>query len=160
MAMVVRSIFGREKSGFVDFRSPANFLGDYCVIDFDGLIYPSDEARMLSRIHHIDLSLGSLETGIDEVKTDELNRMALNQTHEDCLHCVYMPYCGTDIIDDLSRYDRVDVIKQESWFCRRQMFVFDFIFSKIVSQDREWLDVFLCWIDRTSSPTQAYELFQ
>ena len=115
MAMIVRNIFAKEVSGFVDYRSPAGYLGDFCVIDFDGTIYPSDEARMLSRIRHMDLSMGNLSEGIDESKLQILNQSAIHQVNQDCIHCAYMPYCGIDIIDDMSRYRRFDVIKQDSW---------------------------------------------
>ena len=160
MAMIVRNIFAKEVSGFVDYRSPAGYLGDFCVIDFDGLIYPSDEARMLSRIKHVDLSVGNLAEGIDETKLQQLNQSAIHQVNQDCIHCAYMPYCGIDIIDDMSRYRRFDVIKQDSWFCNRQMYLFDFIFSKIESKDRAWMDIFLRWIARDTNQSHAYELFQ
>jgi len=158
-ALLVRSIFGHEPSGFVDLRSPSRFLDDYCVVDFDGKLYPSDEARMLSRIKYVDLSVGQLSTGINQAKVDELNFAAMNQVHEDCIHCAYMPYCGIDLVDDMSRYQRIDVIKSNTWFCNRHMFLFDFIFSKIKTKDRGWLDVFLRWAQKTPDPSHAYALF-
>ena len=65
LSLLVRSIFAGLEHGFVDFRSPARFAHDYCVVDFDGTIYPTDEARMLSRTRYVDLAIGSLENGID-----------------------------------------------------------------------------------------------
>jgi len=158
-SLVIRKIFSKEPNGFVDFRSPSRFLNDTCVIDFDGEIYPSDEARMLSRIRHIDLSVGNLESGINEDKLSVLNDGGINQFHEDCIHCAYMPHCGIDIIDDISRYKRFDVIKQETWFCNKQLFLFDFIFSKVITKDKEWLDLFLRWMKRSTTPSNAYDLF-
>lgn len=159
LANLVRSIFGHLKSGFVDLRSPSRFLDDYCVIDFDGKIYPSDEARMLSRIRHVDLSVGHLDGGINRQKLEELNFSAMNQVHEDCTHCAYMPFCGIDIVDDMSRYGRMDVIKANTWFCRRHMFLFDFIFERIANRDRAWLDIFLRWVQQSAKPSHAYDLF-
>ena len=156
---LVRSIFINEQHGFVDFRSPANFLQDYGVIEFDGKIYPSDEARMLSRIGHVDLSVGHISTGIDEKKLAELNFNALHQVNPDCLHCAYMPFCGVDVIDDMSRYNRIDIPKPDTWFCNRQTMMFDLIFSKIIEQDRRWLDVFLKWIFRGRDGSRGYEVF-
>ena len=96
---------------------------------------------MLSRTHHVDLAM-SLSSGIDENKALDTNLWAENQTNPDCMHCVYQNYCGIDIVDDMSRYNRFDVIKKDTWFCNRQMFLFDFIFDKVERQDREWLDIF------------------
>ncbi len=159
LANLTRSIFGHRKSGFVDLRSPSRFLDDYCVIDFNGKIYPSDEARMLSRIRHVDLSVGHLDGGVDRQKVEELNFSAMNQIHEDCTHCAYMPFCGIDIVDDMSRYGRMDVMKADTWFCRRHMFLFDFIFERAANRDREWLDIFLRWAQQSMQPSHAYELF-
>ena len=159
LANLTRSIFGHRKSGFVDLRSPSRFLDDYCVIDFNGKIYPSDEARMLSRIRHVDLSVGHLDGGVDRQKVEELNFSAMNQIHEDCTHCAYMPFCGIDIVDDMSRYGRMDVMKADTWFCRRHMFLFDFIFERVANRDREWLDLFLRWAQQSMQSNHAYELF-
>ncbi len=159
LAMMVRSIFVNARHGFVDFRSPSRFLQDYGVIDFDGRVYPSDEARMLSRIGHVDLSIGHMRTGIDEKKLAELNFNALHQVNPDCIHCAYMPYCGVDVIDDISRYNRVDIPKGDTWFCNRQTMLFDLIFSKVIERDRIWLDVFLKWIFRGHDEARGYEVF-
>lgn len=159
LALMVRSIFAGLPSGFVDLRSPSRFASDYCVIDFDGTLYPSDEARMLSRTRTIDLSIGTMAAGFDEDKLSALNKHAINQVHPDCLHCTYMPYCGIDVVDDISRYGRMDTPKHETWFCRRQMSLFDLIFEKVASKDRRYLDMFLKWIYRRADPPPTYELF-
>ena len=159
LSMMLRSIFAELPHGFVDFRSPSRFLEDYCVIDFDGKIYPTDEARMLSRTRHIDLAVGHMRDGVDPTKVQDLNFHAINQVNQDCQHCVYMPHCGIDIIDDISRYGRVDVPKHETWFCNRQMMLFDLIFEKVIQKDRRWLDAFLKWIFRGARITPSYEVF-
>jgi His-Xaa-Ser system radical SAM maturase HxsB len=159
LALQLRSIFAGAESGFVDYRSPSRFGLDYCVIDFDGQIYPTDEARMLSRVHHVNLSIGSLAEGIEKSRNAELNAGAMHQGNPDCVHCAYLPYCGIDVIDDLSRYGRVDLPKDNTWFCRKQISLFDFIFGRIAARDREYLDLFLKWIYRREDPPPTYELF-
>jgi His-Xaa-Ser system radical SAM maturase HxsB len=159
LSLMVRSIFGGLAHGYVDLRSPARFASDYCVIDYDGTLYPSDEARMLSRTRSIDLAIGSMESGFDEGKLAELNRNAINQVHPDCVHCAYLPFCGIDVIDDISRYGRSDIPKHETWFCRRQMSLFDLIFEKVAAQDAGYLSVFLKWLYRRNDPPPAFELF-
>ena len=159
LALLVREIFTNSTRSFVDYRSPQRFLNNYLVIDFDEQIYPSDEARMLSRTKHVNLAMGDLKTGINEAKLNEVNVWAENQTHPDCMHCAYQSFCGIDIVDDMSRYQRFDIIKKDTWFCNRQMFLFDFIFEKVEQQDREWLDIFLKWISRSNEPITSYELF-
>lgn len=159
LSLLVRRIFAGLSHGFVDFRSPGRFGEGYCVIDFDGTIYPTDEARMLSRTRHVDLSIGALSSGIDREKAAPLNLHAIHHVDPDCQHCAYMPFCGTDPIDDISRYGRIDIPRHETWFCNRQMMLFDLIFEKVISQDKKWLDVFLRWIFKSTSPPPAYEVF-
>lgn len=159
LSLLVRSIFGGLRHGYVDLRSPSRFASDYCVIDFDGTLYPSDEARMLSRTRSADLSIGSMASGFDADKVQVLNWHAINQSHPDCTHCAYMPYCGIDIVDDISRSGRIDVPKLDTWFCRRQMNLFDLVFEKVASQDRRYLTVFLKWLYRREDPPPTFELF-
>ena len=132
----------------------------YCVIDYDGSIYPTDESRMLSRTRQVDLCIGSLSDGIDDEKVSVLNSSAVHHVNEDCIHCAYMPYCGIDIIDDMSRYRRFDLPKNDTWFCRRHMFLFDFIFEKVSRSDTKWLRLFNDWIHRSQQTSNALEIFR
>jgi len=119
----------------VDLRNP-NLLGeDSVVIDYDGRLYPTDEARMLARIGRIDLSIGNAAHGIDYARVAHLNASALNNFDPDCIHCPYQPFCGTDTIDDVSRYGRIDLPRFETWFCARQLAVFDKIFAMLYTRD-------------------------
>ena len=43
-----------DADSHVDLRAPNFFASDYIVIDHDGVLYPTDEARMLSRIGRVD----------------------------------------------------------------------------------------------------------
>ena len=97
--------------------------------------YPTDEARMVTRVGQIDLSIGSVVEGIDQNKLATLNREASNDFKEGCIDCVYQAYCGVDLIDDLSRYGRIDHPKHLTDFCRRHLAVFDKAFSMIYSSD-------------------------
>jgi hypothetical protein len=51
------------------------------------------------------------------------------------MHCPYQAYCGVDVVDDLSRYGRIDLPKHETSFCRRHTFVFGKIFELLYSAD-------------------------
>ncbi len=160
VADLVRKVFTGGKGAFVDFRSPADFLKDLAVIDFDGSIYPTDEARMLTRTRHVDLSVGDIFQGLDEAKIDALNADAMNETHSDCVHCAFLPYCGIDVIDDLSRYKRIDLPKADTWFCNKQTFFFDWIFDKVRRDDVTWLSIFSRWVHQKPSPPGNLDIFR
>lgn len=125
--------FGAD--GHVDLRNPSFFASDYIVIDHDGTFYPTDEARMQSRIGRIDLSVGNVRDGLDRAKIDTLNSSSLNNFDPDCIHCAFQPFCGSDVIDDISRYGTIDMPRTETWFCRRHTALFDKVFELLYRDD-------------------------
>lgn len=131
----LRRVLRSGHNHHADLRNP-NIIGhSYVVIDHDGKFYPTDEARMVSRVGQFDLSMGDVFSGIDRDKIDMLNAEALNNFHPDCVHCPYQAFCGVDLVDDLSRYGRIDLPKHLTDFCQRHTYIFDKIFSLIYSVD-------------------------
>jgi radical SAM protein with 4Fe4S-binding SPASM domain len=108
---------------------------DYIVVDHDGTVFPTDEARMLSRSGVIDLSIGTIAEGWNTKARDMLNRHASNDDDPACRRCAFQPYCGRDLIDDIARYGRIDLPREETEFCRRHLHLFDFMFSLIYDPD-------------------------
>lgn len=143
----------------VDLRNP-NFLGDdYLVIDHDGQIFPTDEARMLYRTKRVDLGIGHVSSGIDQEKIDALNQFSLNTFDADCIHCAFQPYCATDIVDDLSREGRIDLPRGETWFCKRHMSIFDKAFELLYSEDQATQYSLAAWLGLSMwSPAQLRKL--
>jgi His-Xaa-Ser system radical SAM maturase HxsB len=131
LELSLRRIFAPSHNGHVDLRTPNPAALDYIVVDYDGRLYPSDEARMLARIRHTDLAIGSLEHGIDYGKARTLTWNQFNEVHEDCIHCAFGPFCGSDVIDELARYGRIDLPKHTTWFCRSQTARFTMIFEML-----------------------------
>lgn len=131
----LRRIFKPGLERHVDLRNPNPIGTDYLLVDYDGKFYPSDEARMLARSGIIDLSIGDLQSGIDEARKQLMNRSASNTFDPDCQRCAYQPFCGRDLIDDLARYGRIDLSRTETEFCRKHRGIFDFVFALIFSDD-------------------------
>ena len=135
LSIVLRRIFRPNTERHVDLRNPNPMGIDYLVVDHDGTLYPTDEARMLARSGVIDLSIGDVRSGIDLSKRDLLNRYVTNQFDPACSRCAYQPFCGRDVVDDISRYGRINLPRQETAFCRRHMHLFDLAFRLIYSAD-------------------------
>ncbi|WP_237741158.1 His-Xaa-Ser system radical SAM maturase HxsB [Novosphingobium sp. B-7] len=136
-SIALRRIFYPGRERHVDLRSPNPMGVDYIVVDYDGTVFPTDEARMLSRSGVIDLSIGTIADGWDTDARDTLNRHASNDEDPACKRCAYQPYCGRDIIDDIARYGRIDLPREETEFCRRHLHLFDFIFKLIYDEAPE-----------------------
>lgn len=86
---LLRRVFHGTANGHVDIRNP-NILGaDYILIDYDGQFYPTDEARMLTRIGRVNLAIGNVKDGLSDEPLATLNELALNDNSPDCVHCPY-----------------------------------------------------------------------
>lgn len=135
LSIALRRIFQPGSERHVDLRNP-NAMGiDYVVIDHDGTVYPTDEARMLARSGVVDLSIGNVAEGWGGPIFDLLNANSTNQFDPDCRRCAYQPFCGRDLIDDLARYGRIDIPRRETAFCRRHLHLFDLAFRLVYSED-------------------------
>lgn len=134
-SICLRRIFQPGADRHVDLRNPNPMGTDYVVIDHDGIVYPTDEARMLSRSGVVDLSIGTVASGWDTAARRQLNAHATNQFDPACQRCAYQPFCGRDIIDDLARYGRIDLARTDTEFCRRHLHIFDLAFQLIYDDD-------------------------
>ena len=139
LEVALKRVFEPRFNSHVDLRNPNPPAQDCIIIDYDGQLYPSDEARMLARVGHADLCIGSLANGIDQDAVTALRWNQINDVHEDCIHCAYQIYCGIDAVDDLARYDRIDAIKHTTNFCQSNMNLFNWIFEKITQNDAKYL---------------------
>ena len=135
LGICLRRIFQPGTDRHVDLRNPNPMGVDYLVVDYDGTLYPTDEARMLARSGVVDLSLGMVGDDWRSEKWHELNRHSTNQFDPACERCAFQPYCGRDLVDDIARYGRIDLPRTETAFCRRHQDIFGFIFELIYDPD-------------------------
>lgn len=145
---ILRRIFRPGNNRHVDLRNPNPMGQDYIVIDYDGTAYPTDEARMLTRAGIIDLSIGDVASGWQTEKRAALTAASTNDGDPACEACTYKPFCGRDIVDDISRYGTTSLPRHETEFCQRHLALFDFAFELIHSNCEKtryslgrWLDL-------------------
>lgn len=153
-SICLRRIFQPSADRHVDLRNPNPLGHDYVVIDYDGQVYPTDEARMLSRSGVIDLAIGDVATGWDTPARDLLNAHASNLNDPACQRCAYQPYCGRDVVDDIARYGRIDLPRHETEFCRRHLSLFDLAFRLIYEQDERTRYSLSRWLRLESTPAE------
>ena len=135
LSLCLRRIFRPGADRHVDLRSPNPIGKDYVVIDYDGTVYPTDEARMLARSGVIDLAIGDVHTGWNTEARARLDQHSTNEGDPTCERCTYQPFCGRDIVDDIARYGRIDLPRHETDFCRRHLYMFDLAFELLGSDD-------------------------
>ena len=129
LSIHLKRIFNAGDNGYVDLRSPNPVGQDYIVVDYDGSFYPTDESRMLTRVGLIDFRIGSLKGGFDDEKISTLNHAQDNKRDATCNACTFQPFCGVDIVDKISRYQRADYPTIDTYFCKFHMAVFKKIFN-------------------------------
>jgi His-Xaa-Ser system radical SAM maturase HxsB len=152
LGLCLRRIFRPTEERHVDLRSPNPLGVDYVVVDHDGTVYPTDEARMLARSGVIDLSIGDVLNGWNGEKRDILNHHNSNADDPQCSNCAYQPYCGRDLVDDLARYGRIDLPREETEFCRKHLAIFDLAFELIYADDPATRYSVSRWLRLPSTP--------
>lgn len=135
LTVMLHRIFQIGHDRHVDLRNPNPVGVDYVLIDYDGAVYPTDEARMLTRAGVIDLRIGDAEHGWDTPARAALDHHSTNLGDPACDACVYQPFCGRDIVDDLSRYGTVEIARHETFFCQKHLYLFDLCMRLIYADD-------------------------
>lgn len=137
----LRKIFNPRFNGYVDLKSPTGHLFGALVFDYTGIIFGSDEARMLYKTHGTDaLTLGHCENPMSLSNNENLvNILASSFISEmpGCDECAYQPFCGSDPMHHLStQYDPVGD-KSISRFCQYQKATFDILF-RLLDEDHSY----------------------
>lgn len=88
-------------TGFVDLQSPAGAGIAGAIYDFDGSVFPSDEARMLARMGDRHFCLGNVaENSFSEIfggeKLRAITAASCVETTIPCGWCAWKAYCGAD----------------------------------------------------------------
>jgi His-Xaa-Ser system radical SAM maturase HxsB len=158
-SIALRRIFQPGRDRHVDLRNPNPMGVDYIVVDHDGVVYPTDEARMLARSGVIDLSIGTIAGGWDGEARALLNQHVTNLDDPACNSCAYQPFCGRDVVDDIARYGRIDQPRYDTQFCRRHLHLFDFVFQLIYDDDPAVRYSLARWLRLAGTPARFGETF-
>ena len=146
---ILNKIFTSIDPGYVDLMSPAGIGIGAIVYNYDGVVYPSDESRMLAEMGETKFQLGNvLENTYEEII---LNPALLDPIEESialsvpmCDECAFESYCGADPVFHYGMYKDFIGRKPESEFCNRNMGIFKYLISKMES-DKYVKNLFLNW---------------
>lgn len=140
-------------TGFVDLQSPSGAGISGAIYDFDGSVFPSDEARMLARMGDRHFCLGNvMHDGYDSIFTGStlrgITKKACVETTPSCAWCVYQTYCGTDPVRNYLETGDELCNMVDSPFCIKHKLIFDGIFSLLKKSSEEENDIIWSWITR------------
>ena len=142
-------------TGFVDLQSPAGTGISGAIYDYDGSVYPSDEARMLARMGDPHFRLGNVYSDsykaiFGGIKLRNIIKDACVEVTPSCAYCVYQAYCGTDPVRNYLE-SGCEVRKMEGTpFCIKHKGVFDYLFSLLADMSEAEENIIWGWINPPS----------
>lgn len=121
--------------GYVDLRSPTGAGLGAMVYDFDGRVYPSDEARMLAAMGDTSFALGTVNESVESWMASpamaRIMQAGVAEALPTCSDCAYVPLCGADPIDHYARQRDTFGHRPTSSFCTRQLGLFDLFVEQL-----------------------------
>lgn len=133
-SLMLSQLLGPLSHGYVDLRSPTGAGFGAIVYDYDGRVYPSDEARMLASMGDHSFALGRVDEPVEAWLTSpamqHIAAAGVAESLPTCSDCAYVPLCGADPIDHYARQGDAIGHRPSSDFCHRQMGMFDLLLRR------------------------------
>ena len=149
---ILQKMLTPYETGFVNLRSPAGIGIAAIIFNYNGEVYPSDEARMKAEMGDKIFCMGNLMT--DTYEQMMLSSALLTPLEDSCAEsvpmceeCAFLPYCGSDL--DYHYATQQDFIghKALSGFCKKNMGVCRYIIQKLEdnAEERQILESWVNW---------------
>lgn len=140
-------------TGFVDLQSPSGAGISGAIYDFDGSVFPSDEARMLARMGDRHFCLGNVlhDTHQSIFAGAQLRNMtaaACVETTPACAWCAYQAYCGTDPVRNYLETGSELRNMERAPFCIKHKTLFTGLFRLLKNITDEEDSILWSWITR------------
>lgn len=151
-------------TGFVDLQSPSGAGISGVIYDYDGSVFPADEARMLARMGDRHFCLGNVltDTYYDIFagnKLQELTKRSCVEVTPPCSWCVYQAYCGSDPIRNYLESGKELRIMENTHFCIKHRYIFDGIFKRLYYANNETKDILWSWITHNPGLVQRHDMY-
>lgn len=147
--------------GYVDLRSPTGAGLGAIVYDYDGRVYPSDEARMLAAMGIHTFCMGRVDQPVSAWLASHAMSQILDagvaEALPTCSDCAYVPICGADPIDHYARQGDTVGHRPTSDFCRRQTGIFDLLLQRFTTASNADRAILEGWTQRSSALAPSVE---
>ncbi len=158
-SILANKILSSFDSGYVDLQSPTGSGASVLVYNYDGYVYPSDEARMLAETGVTTLQMGRIGEPIEQLVQSNVRRSLVRSSTSanfaSCNACTYRSYCAPNPVDALAQHGRLDVEPQETEHCQRHMALFDDVFMQLADADAETIDLLHVWARSSERQSQS-----
>lgn len=151
-ALLLKNILTPFSSGYVDLRSPAGAGTAALVYNYDGHVYPSDEARMLLEMGEDGFRLGTVHQPLHELLGSPVMAALLAsgvaEALPGCADCALVPYCGADPVEHYARQRDPIGHRAFSSYCKKNMGLLQHLFGLLHDADDGIQRVLLSWLNR------------
>lgn len=154
-AIYLNKLLSTFDGGYLDLQTPTAAGRAVLVYNYDGWVYPSDEARMLAETGNISLRLGRIGVPLAVLLESQINSnlrsRSHGQTHPSCLECAFNDLCGPDPIEEAA--GGWSVATAETAHCIRSKWLFRYFLERLdhaeCTGDARFLDIAYAWAHRT-----------
>ena len=138
-------------TGFVDLQSPSGVGIAGAIYDFDGSVFPSDEARMLARMGDRHFCLGNInDSTFKDIFGGEKLRGIISaacvETTVPCGWCAYQAYCGTDPVRNYLESGRENRNMAGTAFCIKHKKILEGLLRIWLNADDKRKSIIWSWI--------------
>jgi len=142
-------------TGFVDLQSPTGAGISGVIYNYNGDVYPSDEARMLAKMGDQRFLMGNVNkdsyfTIFESKILREIIESSCVETIPGCHSCAYQIYCGADPIRNYATQKDLIGHRPTNDFCHKNKKIITFLLELIEKDDPDTMDVFWSWITNRS----------
>lgn len=142
-------------TGYVDLQSPAGAGISVVVYNYDGDVYPTDEARMLVEMGDRTFRLGNVHTdSYEQIFGGELLKTLVAascvESLPGCADCAFQTYCGCDPIENHATQGNIFGHRPTSSFHKRNFEIIKHLLRNYHSEDRFVQRLFWAWVQNCS----------
>ena len=148
-SILLRHMLTPFHSGYLDLRSPAGAGLGVLVYNYDGQVYPADEARMAAETGDDRFALGRVTDTFETLMSSPAMRWlasgSVAEVLPGCETCAFVPYCGADPVYHAAAQGDPIGNRETSDHCIRHTFMFSLLFNKLADADASTMTTFLAW---------------
>lgn len=149
--MILKKIITPYPVGFVDNQSPSGAGLGAVLYNYDGNVYPADEARMLAEMGDKTFCMGNVnKDNFEDIFLGDvmqaISTVNCNEALSGCSDCAYQPYCGSDPIRNYSREGHIHGQRYSSERCKKHMEIITYLMRFLRQNDSRIMNIFYSWV--------------
>ncbi|MGH2568168.1 MAG: His-Xaa-Ser system radical SAM maturase HxsB, partial [Bacteroidota bacterium] len=149
--LLLKKILTPFATGYVDLQSPAGAGIGVAVYNYDGDVYPTDEARMLVEMGDPIFKLGNVhKNSYEEIFGGEILRSMVTascvESLPGCAECAFQSYCGCDPVENYATQGTMFGHRPTSGFHKRNSEIIKHLFRLYHGEDPFIQKLFWSWV--------------